>query len=677
MILRNLSSVLLFFLRIPLLCLIFLSHLSFSSTLTIEDFSSELDLRDMKVSPNGRYLALVKNENGMRTVSILDLSKDDYPRVGYVGDNIVRPDSISWASDDRLLINVLVPYGTKHVIKKQNKKDFNINDYNMSFRTISISPQGKDPVTLMEDRSSVKNNKNLSKIGHFLPKDSGHVLMESSVNGKKALYKVNVYTGKSSLEAVGGSRTIYFLHKEDGVLLYRIDYLKVAKALDVFRYTQKNDWKKIERLYLNQDDERAIDFEDMVGVHKDDTLVYRKRNSKTGYYELQSRKLNSNISETLVSLLDKDVLGVIESSRNDRMLGYIYELDDVIQHQYFDKEYQQSYDAISTKVKETGGAGFSIYSSNVEANIAVIKTNGLNDPGSYHLYNVKENDLQLYGVARKKLTPDVLATPAIANYITRDKARIRSYVLFPPGYAAGERAPMVVLPHGGPQSRDYAYYDFFAQFIATRGYIVIKPNFRGSTGYGKEFEEAGYKQWGGIMQDDLEDAVNFMVRKGYADPKKVCIVGASYGGYAALMGIIKTPDIYQCAVSINGVTDLIGQVKYDKKVIDKSGFHADWVIERIFRSIGDPEKDNAMMKKNSPYLHVKEITKPVLIVAGTEDEVVPYSQSKKMISALKKENKKYTFVRVKGGSHNVFYYKDDFEYVLKEVESFLKDHLVN
>jgi dipeptidyl aminopeptidase/acylaminoacyl peptidase len=227
------------------------------------------------------------------------------------------------------------------------------------------------------------------------------------------------------------------------------------------------------------------------------------------------------------------------------------------------------------------------------------------------------------------------------------------------------------MPHGGPHARSRLSYDDFAQFLSTRGYIVVEPNFRGSTGYGYDFERAGYKQWGGVMQDDLTDALEFMVRKGYTDPEKVCIVGTSYGGYAALMGAIKTPALYKCAISLNGVTHLEKLIRYNmKEVVDK----AEWDVA-LFDRIGHPEKDKELLDANSPALHADKITIPVMIVAGSADNVVPYSQAKLMVKALEKAGAKFEFIRLKDTGHNPFYYVEDMELVFEAVEKFLDSHL--
>ena len=228
------------------------------------------------------------------------------------------------------------------------------------------------------------------------------------------------------------------------------------------------------------------------------------------------------------------------------------------------------------------------------------------------------------------------------TYKARDGQLIRAYGLLPADYESGKKYPLVVMPHGGPHARDRSTYDEFAQFIATRGYVVIKPNFRGSTGYGKAFEEAGYREWGGLMQDDLTDAVDYLVRQGVADPERICIVGISYGGYAALMGAVKTPDLYQCTVSINGVGHLPRIIGSQIRRAEDD----DRAREIMHERIGNPKTDEDLLELNSPTLQADKIRIPVLVIAGGEDNVVPVWQSRSLVKAFERNDVEHRYIEL-------------------------------
>ena len=212
-------------------------------------------------------------------------------------------------------------------------------------------------------------------------------------------------------------------------------------------------------------------------------------------------------------------------------------------------------------------------------------------------------------------------------YDARDKYPLFGYLTIPAG-AAEKNLPLVVLPHGGPHRRDTPDFDWWSQFLASRGYAVLRPQFRGSTGLGTEHLLAGRGQWGLRMQDDVTDGVKALISQGIVDPKRVCIVGASYGGYAALAGAAFTPELYACAISVAGVSDLAEVIAYDEKM---GGDESDSVYyER--ESIGS--RDDPKVGEKSPARHARDIRAPILLLHGTNDTVVPFAQSQMMANAL-------------------------------------------
>ena len=457
-----------------------------------------------------------------------------------------------------------------------------------------------------------------------------------------------------------------FYNDEDGKPIFRFDYVRSSKAIVIFEFTDKGRWKKVEKIYLNKDDEESIDRTGLLAVFKD-RLVYRRQNEETGYYELSVVDNATGEKRTLVSLPDQDVAGVLSNWRTDELIGYVVEKD-YERSVFFDEAQQEQYDSMAAQI---GDYNFRIAGYSEERGIALVRSWGADDPRSFHLWDANEQKLRFLGHAYEGLATASLAVPALATYKARDGQAIRSYLLFPQNYVEGELHPTVILPHGGPHTRDPATYDAFAQFLSTRGYVVVKPNFRGSVGYGRDFEEAGYRQWGGVMQDDLTDAVAFLVERGITDPERVCIVGGSYGGYAALMGAVKTPELYQCAVSMNGVTHLAKMVEYDmREIVDRE----DWEVV-LFDRIGHPKKDRELLDEHSPALHADRIRIPVLLVAGTADDTVPFSQSKIMAKALKAADVEYDFIELDGSGHNVFYFREDAETVMRAVAEFLEAHL--
>jgi dipeptidyl aminopeptidase/acylaminoacyl peptidase len=237
---------------------------------------------------------------------------------------------------------------------------------------------------------------------------------------------------------------------------------------------------------------------------------------------------------------------------------------------------------------------------------------------------------------------DAASTKPI-EYASSDGWTINGYLTLPTGRAK-TALPAVILPHGGPWARDCWGYNAEVQFLANRGYAVLQINFRGSTGYGRKFWEAGFKEWGGKMQDDITAGVRWLIDSKIADPKRIAICGESYGGYAALAGVTLTPDLYKAAVDRAGPCDLLNLVKPLPE-------RWSWAQPELYIKIGDPDRDSEMLTARSPLFHVDQIKAPVFIAHGTNDQRVKISQSQEIVSALKKRGRNVEFLWCEGEGH--------------------------
>jgi dipeptidyl aminopeptidase/acylaminoacyl peptidase len=290
-------------------------------------------------------------------------------------------------------------------------------------------------------------------------------------------------------------------------------------------------------------------------------------------------------------------------------------------------------------------------------------------PPVYYLVDFAAKKADIVGEAYPALANAKLGEVRMLTYKARDGADVPAYLTLPPG-SSGKNLPLIMLPHGGPESRDDYEFNWLPQFLATRGYAVLQPQFRGSTGFGESWRKAGYRQWGLLMQDDVTDGVKAMIEQGIADAKRVCIVGWSYGGYAALAGAAFTPDLYRCVVSINGVSDLPEMLNYDRlRAVD--GDESDSVA--YWRNHIGSSTDRAVVEK-SPARAAMNVKAPVLLLTATNDTVVPSSQSTMMAHALSTFDKPATLVQIKGDDHWLSQTTTRLQ-VLKETEKFLQTHL--
>lgn len=270
-------------------------------------------------------------------------------------------------------------------------------------------------------------------------------------------------------------------------------------------------------------------------------------------------------------------------------------------------------------------------------------------PGQWYVLDTHTWELQDFGPSRPSIDPSRMRPMEVIDYKARDGLTIHAYLTRPAG-PAGKPAPMVVLIHGGPNVRDRWGWNEEVQILAAQGYVVFQPQFRGSAGFGRAYKEAGYRQWGLAMQDDITDGVKAMIAQGIADPARVCIDGASYGGYAALWGAIKTPDLYACGVSFAGISDLAEML--EGSVWDDS----DAVSREFDRArIGDPATVRAELDKVSPLKHAAEVRVPLLIAHGELDTRVLSSQSKAMVKALRAHGKDVQWLPFENEGHGFYW----------------------
>ena len=258
------------------------------------------------------------------------------------------------------------------------------------------------------------------------------------------------------------------------------------------------------------------------------------------------------------------------------------------------------------------------------------------------------------------------------SYPARDGLTITAILTWPPGLSDDQKVnlPLLVMPHGGPRTYDSLKFDWMAQYFANRGYLVLQPNFRGSSGFGTEFLNAGNGEWGGKMQDDVTDGAQALINSGKADPDRTCIVGWSYGGYSALAGGAFTPDMFKCVVAIAPVSDIPRMISDVKR--KHGAYH--WVVDYWEELISDGKIDKAKLKQISPSNHANAFTAPVLLIHGKHDATVPIDQSYIMQKALKRAGKSVELIKIKGEDHHLSESENRLA-ALKAMDAFITKHI--
>lgn len=271
------------------------------------------------------------------------------------------------------------------------------------------------------------------------------------------------------------------------------------------------------------------------------------------------------------------------------------------------------------------------------------------DPGRWFVLDVPSWEIRALATMRQSIEPRRMRPMQTLSYPAPDGLPIPAYLTLPEAAAGPPRPrPAVVLVHGGPAARDHWGWDLEAQLLAAHGYVVLQPQFRGSTGFGRSFEVAGYGQWGQAMQDDISAGVRHLVAQGIADPARVCIVGASYGGYAAVWGLIKTPELYRCGATLAGVSDIEHQLTGWSDA-NRNAITREWMR----MTVGDRRRDRATFDAVSPLKHAARIGAPLFIAHGDEDERVPISHARKLMSAMDRAGRPYEWLLLENEGHGI------------------------
>jgi dipeptidyl aminopeptidase/acylaminoacyl peptidase len=370
-------------------------------------------------------------------------------------------------------------------------------------------------------------------------------------------------------------------------------------------------------------------------------------------------------TNVLISVKGFDFTGSLVRSRSGDVLGVTY-LAEAHGTHWFDPRMRKIQEQVDAALPGTTNLLDCGHCENVEN--VVIKSTSDRSPPVYHVLRVGTGAIEPLWGARPWIDPAEMATTDMVRVSARDGLQIPVYVTRPRGVKGP--APTVVLVHGGPWVRGREWdWEPQAQFLASRGYVVVEPEFRGSTGYGDRLFRAGWKQWGQAMQDDVVDAALWAVKQGFADPARICIAGASYGGYATLMGLIRNPDVFQCGVQWLGVTDI--DLMYS---IHSSDLSAAYLKYGMPVMVGDREKDAERFAAVSPVRQAARIQRPLFMAYGALDRRVPIEHGQELREALERANRPFEWKVYDDEGHGWMSTANQVDFWTR-VETFLARHL--
>ena len=428
----------------------------------------------------------------------------------------------------------------------------------------------------------------------------------------------------------------------------------------IYRAGETDKWRTVVKAKVDDEDAGFDAFRIFVGSDQGYRVMLNEATGRLALYafDFAKRERGALVFESTTNDIDD-----FDTEAGGTKLAATWFTEDVSKVHWFDPAMKKVQAALD---KAVPGAQPRIVSRSRDDTVMLVRVGSASDPGGFYVFDAKQKKLSPFGAVNDKLDPAALAPSRYVSYRARDGLEIPAYLTLPLGRGV-KNLPLIVMPHGGPYDvRDDGSYDPDVQFLANRGYAVLQPEFRGSGGYGKAFYEKGEGQWGRAMQDDLDDAMDWLARQGTIDPKRVCVVGGSYGGYAALWGAVRNPERYRCAASFAGVSDLPRQLNYQVTFGISKRYRKDW--RRIVR--GEEAFD---LRTVSPLHSVARLTVPVLLMHGDDDQRVPFNQSRLFADKLKATGKTYEFYPLKGEGHG-FSTSANHQQWLDRLEAFLAKH---
>lgn len=558
----------------------------------MKDFFRNAEKRSFQISPDGNYLSFMQSVNARMNVFVQKIGEEAVTQVTFATERDIA--GYFWKGNNRI------------IYVQDSKGDEN-------FRLFAVDRDGKNQKDL------TPFEKVRAGIVDDLEDNPNEMLIQINKNNPQVfdVYRINVNTGDMKVVGQNPGNITGWQTDHDGKLRVAITTDGVNSSI-LYRDNEDQEFKTLITTTFKETvapifftfDNKNLYMASNLGRDKAAIVEYDIKNNK------EVRVLYENP--------DYDVSG-LNYSRKNKTLSYATYVGWKQEYFFFSKEAENIFNDLTSKL---GGKQIAVSGNNKDEDKLLIRTYSDKSLGAYYFYDVKTKDLKKLSDVSPWLNEQHLADQKPITYKSRDGLTIHGYLTLPKGVDA-KNLPVVVNPHGGPWARDVWGFNPEVQFLANRGYAVLQMNFRGSTGYGREFWETSFKQWGKTMQDDISDGVKWLIDQGIADPKRVGIYGGSYGGYATLAGLTFTPELYACGVDYVGVSNLF---------TFQNSIPPYWepYKEMLYEMVGHPQKDSLLLRDASPVFHVDKIVAPLFIAQGAHDPRVNKNESDQMVEALQK-----------------------------------------
>jgi dipeptidyl aminopeptidase/acylaminoacyl peptidase len=621
---------------------------------SVEDFASPPAVEDVSISPDGRHLALISTHDGRVQALVVDRQDGRLQNPHSV---LAEPDHFRmmwcrWATNTRLLCGLLgiADNGFVHGVTRLVGVDADGKNLRVLVqgneeaqgqfqdRVISWHPGPADTVLIEADEGRGMER---------LPSNAV-VLGNVGTHALPAVFELNVVTGRLVIRQRARQPIRHWI--SDGRGQVRLGYGLSGTTISYYaRLDGDSEWRRLTKFEIFS---RENHFKPVAISDKDPNKAYALGPS------------DARTALWLIDLADKEDPKLVFAhpsvdvsnatlAQDGRLLAVRYENTNPMQ--YFEDDDVRI--LMGKVAKLEPGVFTTLVGSTLDEKIYILRSISDIDAASFQVLDTDPPQITTLEAPYPDRDKTMLAPMRPISYPARDGTQIPGYLSMPHGGPSAHLA-LIVMPHGGPISRDSWGYFFLRQFLVSRGYAVLQMNFRGSSGYGENWFFAAHQDWGGLTYDDVVDGARWAVREGIADPERVCLVGWSFGGYIALVGAQRNPEVFHCAVDIAGVSDL-GLLEDERSELS------------VKRQIGT---DPAKLKLNSPRLHAADFKVPLLMLHGKMDAQVPFAQSYDMDSALTRAGKPHRFVVFPEADHQ-FSGAEDRAKLLHEIENFLNEHL--
>ncbi len=607
----------------------------------------------MAISPSGRRYAYRSTTDEHDAILVVDRASGDVVGGAPIGD--IGPRDLMFVDDDNL---IAVAGRTRRMLGYSGAFDYSAAfHYRVSKKQIRVLLGRADD--LYPGQSGLGQIIGVVDGGERVLMPAFHSEDPSVIEPSYGVYAVHLDSNRARVVEDGSQRTIDWFTGADGEMLARVDFYEDRDRYVI--WSMRDSRKMIFEL------ETEIPPRGPVGVMPSgDALAYARRppgSEFLAFYrmDLADGKLTGPVlgrDDKSVELVQQDINQVVHGVQYSGFLP---------SYQFFDEKLDRRVRVIQNALE---GTAVTLVGWSDGFRDLVFKLSGGWNSGLYILFAEGATEPELLAMMRPEIVEEQVVPTEITRYEARDGLEIPARVTAWPALREDGNAPLVVIPHGGPQSYDRFEFDWMAQYFASRGYVVLQPQFRGSSGFGWPFARAGRGEWGGKMQSDIDDGVDHLVESGLVDAERVCIVGASYGGYAALAAGAFSPGKYRCIASIAGVADLGRMLKSDRRKYGSDH----WAISYWERQYGGDEFDWDALEAISPVSFADSYRAPVLLVHGRKDTVVPVEQSKVMRNALRRADREVTYVELDNEDHWLSFAESRLE-TLRAVAAFVGEHL--